>query len=195
MIIIKEKYKKEVVGAMKKEFGYKNDLAVPCIKKVVLNIGTGAALKDKKILDLIKENLRMISGQEPILRKAKKSIAGFKIREGLIVGMKVTLRRQRMFDFLDKFVNIVLPRVRDFNGISFSSIDQQGNLNIGIKEHNVFLEVDPNKVQHIHGLEIAVVTNAKSRAEGQRLFILLGFPMQKLDNKDATIQKHKHINK
>lgn len=176
MTRIKGKYLKAVVPKMQELFGYKNIMAVPKVEKVVLNIGTGRALKEPKILDIMKENLAQISGQKPITRRAKQSISGFNVKEGMIVGLKVTLRKQRMEEFLDRLINITLPRVRDFRGLSPKSLDASGNLTIGIKEVTVFPEIDPNKMELIHGLEICIATTAKNKEEGLALLKLLGFP-------------------
>jgi len=184
MLRLKEKYEKEVVPAMMEKFGYKSIMAVPKIEKVVLNVGFGKMVSGKssqereKIQNFILKELSMISGQYPVLTKARKSIAGFKIRKGMPIGAKVTLRRQRMYDFLDRLIHIALPRSRDFRGIDPKSIDRQGNLTIGIKEHICFPEIQPEKATQIFGLEITVVTTAKSREESLTLFRLLGFPIK-----------------
>lgn len=175
---LQEKYYKEVVPAMKKKFGYKNDLAVPKLQKVVVNVGTGQGLKDAKFLEVVENTLKRITAQKPVKTSAKKSISAFKIREGLTVGMKVTLRGKRMLDFVDKLINVTLPRVRDFRGIEKKSIDKVGNLNIGFSEHMAFPEIKSDEVEKIHGLEIAVTTTAKTQEEGIELFKLLGFPIK-----------------
>lgn len=181
--MLKEKYYKEVIPKMKEKFNYKNDLAVPKIEKVVVNTGIGKILNNtdpsqrEKVIEEIASDLAQITGQKPILTKSKKAISAFKIRKGTIIGEKVTLRRQRMYDFLDRLVNIVIPRMRDFQGISESSIDKDGNLTIGIREHIIFPEIQPEKTKRIFGLEITVVTNAKTREEAIELFYLLGFPL------------------
>ena len=172
-----KKYKEEVVPEMKKAFGYQNNLAVPKVDKVTINIGTSRALKEPKLLDMMQENLTSIAGQKPVLRRARKSISGFNIKEGMVVGLKVTLRGKRMEEFLDKLINITLPRVRDFRGLSIKSFDAQGNLTIGFKECSVFPEIDPNKAEVVHGLEVCVSTTARKREEGIKLLKLLGFPL------------------
>lgn len=179
MISIKEKYNKTVVSEMKKEFRLKNVLEVPRIEKVVVNVGIGKFLKDSAMVDDITKALTTVTGQKPMMTQAKKSIAGFKIREGLEVGMKVTLRGQRMWDFMERLVAAALPRVRDFHGIKHSAVDQNGNLNIGIREHLIFPEILPEHVKTIFPLEVTVVTNAKDKEKGFKLFQLLGFPMEK----------------
>ncbi len=182
---IKEKYKKEIVPEMVKEFGYKSVMAVPQIKKVVINVGIGKHLrgktvdKQKELIDYFKRDIALLSGQQPIVAKAKKSISGFEIREGDPVGIKVTLRREMMNFFLDKLINIVLPRVRDFQGIESSCIDDSGNLTIGLEEHIVFPEIPADERDFIFGMEISVVNDAKSKEEGEALFRKLGFPIKK----------------
>jgi len=175
---LQEKYNKLVIKAMKEKFGYKNSLAVPKIIKVVVNIGCGRALKDPKFLEVAENTLKRISGQKSVKTKAKKSISAFKIRQSSIVGMVVTLRGKRMLDFVDKLINVTLPRVRDFRGLDQKSVDQQGNLTIGFSEHMAFPEIKSDEVEKIHGLEITVVTTAKTKEEGIELFKLLGFPIK-----------------
>jgi len=180
---LKDKYQKEVIPQMMEKFGYKNPMAVPKIEKVIINTGFGRLIvektseEQKKILDSISEDLALISSQRPILTKAKKSIAGFKIRKGLPIGAKVTLRRKRMYDFLERLIQVALPRSRDFRGISLSSFDKNGNLTIAIKEQIAFPEVSPERTKNIFGLEITVTTNAKRREEAIELFKLMGFPI------------------
>lgn len=179
-----EKYRKEVIPAMKEKFGYKSNMIVPKIGKVIVNVGFGKFISGKtsderkKIADSILTDLAQICGQRPVLTKAKKSIAGFKIREGQPVGVKVTLRKKVMYDFLERLINIVLPRTRDFRGINPNSIDKEGNLTIGIKEHIVFPEVSPEVTRFNFGLEITVVIKTDSRKEGMELLKLLGFPIK-----------------
>jgi large subunit ribosomal protein L5 len=181
---LKEKYNKEAVPAMMKKFGYKNNMAVPSIKKVVINSCFGKNISGKtgsereKIQNLIMQDLTLIAGQKPKLVKSKKSIAGFKLREGLEIAAMVTLRKSRMWDFLERFVYLSLPRSRDFKGIESKSIDKQGNLNMGFKEHISFPEIFTEKEKTIFGFEITVVTNAKSKEEGLELYKLLGFPIK-----------------
>jgi len=184
IIHLKDKYKKEVIPKMKEKFGYKNDMAVPSIKKVVVNVGFGRYVTNKtpqereKFINFLLNDLALITGQKPVLKNAKKSISSFKLRKGMPVGAVCTLRGQRMYDFLERLIHIALPRSRDFKGIDQKSIDKNGNLTIGIKEHIVFPEVSPEKAKQIFGLEVSVVTNAKTREEGLELFKLLGFPIK-----------------
>lgn len=174
-ISLKDHYRQVVVPAMQAEFGLKNTLAVPKIGKVVINVGLGQG-KDAKIAEVAVKTLNRIAGQKPVLTLAKKSISNFKIRQGMVVGASVTLRGTRMYDFLEKLLRVTLPRVRDFRGISAKSIDAQGNLAIGFREHLIFPEIRSDEVEAIHGLEIAIATNAKNRDKGRKLFEFLGFP-------------------
>lgn len=184
--IIKEKYQKEVVPALKERLGEKTLMALPKIVKVVVNVGFGRSLaskstkdEERKLIAYVLDNLAEITGQKPLPTKAKKSISAFKTREGMILGAKVTLRGKRLYDFLEKLINITLPRSRDFQGISERAVDDSGNLNIGIKEHIAFPEISPEKSLIILSLEATVVTNAKNRERGLALFNLLGFPFKK----------------
>lgn len=177
---LKQKYIKEVIPAMKQKFGYQNNMAVPKIKKVIVNIGTGSsALKDEKALETISKDLILITGQKPVSTLTKKAISGFKIRQGMKVGLKVTLRGKRMFDFLSRLINIALPRTRDFRGLLSKSVDEGGNLTIGIKEHIIFPEISQEDIKRIFGLEVTIVTDAKNREKALELFKLLGFPIKK----------------
>jgi len=181
---LKEKYNKEVVPAMMKKFGYKNVMAVPSVRKVVLNssFGKNAVTKTsgerEKLQNLIMQDLSLIAGQKTTPVKSKKSIAGFKLREGMQIAVKATLRKQKMWDFLERFIYLSLPRSRDFKGINPESIDKNGNLSMGFKEHISFPEIFTEKEKTIFGLEITVVTNAKNKGEGLELYKLLGFPMK-----------------
>ena len=181
---LKDKFEKEVIPEMMKKFGYKNKMAVPKIEKVVVNTGFGRLIagktseEQKKIRDAILEDLALLSGQRPILTRAKKSISSFKIRKGMAIGAQVTLRGKRMNDFLERLIHIALPRSRDFRGIERKSVDREGNLTIGIKEHIAFPEILPEKAKTIFGLEITVVTTVKNREEGLELLKLLGFPIK-----------------
>ncbi|MCD6528365.1 50S ribosomal protein L5 [bacterium] len=183
MIRLHEKYLKEVIPAMQKKFGYKSPMAVPKIEKVVINTGFGKLVvgktsdEQKKIQETILHDLSLISGQYPVLTRARKSISGFKVKKGLPIGAKVTLRRQRMYDFLERLIHIALPRTRDFRGIELDSVDKTGNLTIGVKEDTVFPEILPEEAKIIFGLEITIVTSAKTKEEGVELFKLLGFPL------------------
>jgi len=177
--MIEEKYKKEIVKQLKEKFGYRNNMQVPKVLKAVLNVGVGRHTKEKEFVDGVVNNLARIAGQRPVITKAKKSISSFKIKEGMIVGVTVTLRGKRMYDFLDKLVNISFARIRDFRGISEKQVDRTGNITIGFKEHVSFPEIRADEVDNIHGLEICLSTTAKSKAEGLELFRLLGFPLKK----------------
>ncbi len=174
---VREQYKKEVIPALKKQFKLTNDLEVPRIKKIVINIGVGKYLKDSSQIEDVTNFLMTITGQKPAVTQARKSIAGFKIREGQQVGVKVTLRGKRMWDFIEKLVKVSLPRIRDFHGLKESAIDTGGNLNIGIKEHLIFPEILPEEVKRNYSLEIAIVTDIKDEKKGRELFKLLGFPL------------------
>ncbi|MBI5079098.1 50S ribosomal protein L5 [Candidatus Wolfebacteria bacterium] len=178
-----EKYKKEAVPALKEKFGYKNSLAVPSLEKIVVNAGVGRLSQtpnfEEKILPELMKELSLITGQRPAPRRSKKSIAGFKLRSGQLVGLKITLRRRKMFDFLERLVKIVIPRLRDFRGIDLKSVDQKGNLNIGFKEQAAFPEINPEISKVDFGLEISIVSNAKSRDEAIELYRLLGIPLKK----------------
>lgn len=172
-----QKYRKEIIPAMQSKFGYKNVMAVPKLEKVVINVGTGRVAKEPKFVERVEEDLIKLSGQKPSIRKAKKSIAGFKLREGMDVGIAVTLRGKRMYDFIDRLISIALPRSRDFHGLNSKSFDKAGNLSIGIKEHNIFPEISYESLKDIFGLEVTVVTTAKSKEEGLELLKLFGFPL------------------
>lgn len=180
---ILEQYNKGIIPAMKEKFGYKNVMEIPKLEKVTLNTGLGSALKDDKYTELVEKTLTNISGQKAVRAKARKAIAGFKIREGMDVGVKVTLRGQKMYDFVDKLINITLPRVRDFWGISEKVVDKKGNISIGFKDHTVFPEVSPEEIDRLHGLQVNIKTTANSHEEGVELFKLMGFPFDKKDNK------------
>jgi len=181
---LKEKYNKEVIPAMMQKFGYKNPMAVPSVKKVVLNSSFGkevvgkSASEREKTQNLILQDLSLISGQKANLVKSKKSIAGFKLREGLEIAAVVTLRKKRMWDFLERLIYLSLPRSKDFKGLNPKSIDKNGNLSMGFKEHISFPEIFTEKEKTIFGLEITVVTNSKNKEEGLELYKLLGFPMK-----------------
>jgi len=178
---LKEKYQKEVVLKMKEQLGYKNNLAVPRLAKIVINIGIGKFREDQKFMEKIEDNLKRITGQKPVYTLSKKSISAFKVRSGDKVGLKITLRGPRMYQFLDKLINITFPRVRDFQGIdSKKSLDQQGNLNIGFKEQIVFPEIKSDEVEKVHGLEVAITTTAKNWEEGYYLLKFLGFPFKEV---------------
>lgn len=176
---LRELYKKEIVPRMKEKFGYKNNLAVPRLDKAVVNVGFGRHAKEKKYIENIEKNLAKITGQKPVLTKAKKSVASFKVREGMTIGAKVTLRGARMHDFVEKLINISFPRTRDFRGISEKSVDKSGNLTVGFREHLAFPEISADDVENVHGLEVCISTTAKTRDEGLELLKYLGFPFKK----------------
>jgi large subunit ribosomal protein L5 len=179
MARLKEKYSKEVVPKLKKEFGIDNPMAVPQIVRVVCNIGLGEASRQPKMLDQAVEELTAITGQRPTLRKARKSIAQFKLRVGMQVGCAVTLRRERMYEFLDRLINIALPRVRDFRGLSPKGFDGRGNYTLGVRDHVIFPEIDYTKVENPRGMNITVVTTAKTDDQARFLLQELGFPFAK----------------
>lgn len=187
---LKDKYKKEIVLKLKKKFNYANIMIVPTIDKVVINVGIGKALQDPKYLEVMESVLRRISGQQPVKTRAKKSIASFKIRQGMVVGFKVTLRRKKMWDFLTKLVHITLPRVRDFRGLNKKGFDGQGNYSIGFKEYTAFPEIRPDEVDRLHGLEINIITTARTDEEGHALLDLLGFPFKKDKQNNIWPEKH-----
>ena len=176
---LKDKYIKEVVPELKKKFGYKNVMQVPGLKKIVLNIGLGEAIQNSKAMEAAEADLTAIAGQHPVITKSKKSIAVFKLREGMPIGIMVTLRGRRMYEFYDKLVSVVLPRIRDFQGLSPDSFDGQGNYSLGLKEQIVFPEVDYDKVDKLRGLEIVIVTSARNDEEGRSLLQSLGMPFRK----------------
>ena len=175
---IEEFYHKEVVSKLIETFQYKNRMQVPKFEKIVLNMGMGEAIHNMKLLDAALEELKLIAGQQPVITRAKKSIAAFKLREGMPIGCMVTLRRKRMNDFYNKLVNIALPRVRDFRGVSPKAMDGRGNYTLGIKEHMIFPEVDYDKIDNIKGLNITIVTSAKTDEEGRELLKLMGMPFR-----------------
>ena len=173
---MKAKYDAEIVKAMTEKFGYKNRLEVPKLEKITLNMGVGEASQDKKKVQTAAEEMALIAGQKPVITIAKKSIAQFKLREGMPIGCKVTLRRERMYEFLDRFVTIALPRVRDFRGLSAKSFDGRGNYACGIKEQLIFPEINYDRVDQIRGMDIIVATTAKTDEEARALLALFGFP-------------------
>lgn len=175
---LKDKYREEIVPVLMREFGYRNIMEVPRLVKVVVNIGLGEALQNAKALDAASEDLATITGQKPIITRAKRSIAGFKLRAGNPIGVKVTLRGNRMYDFLDRVMNVALPRQRDFRGVSPDSFDGRGNYTLGIREQLVFPEIDYNKIDKVRGMEITIVTTAKTDEEARRLLQLLGMPFR-----------------
>lgn len=176
---LNQKYKETVVPALMKQFNYKSVMEVPYIDKVVINIGVGDAIANSKALDDAVAELAVITGQAPVITKAKKSIANFKVREGMPIGCKVTLRREKMYDFLDKLMNISLPRVRDFRGVSDTSFDGRGNYTLGIKEQIIFPEIDYDKINKVRGMDVVIVTTAKTNEEAKALLTEMGMPFKK----------------
>ena len=175
---IHQYYIEEVVPALQQRFGYGNIMEVPRLNKIVLNMGLGEAIQNAKLLDGGMEQLAIISGQKPIITKARKSIAAYKLREGMSIGVKVTLRRDRMYDFFDRLVNIALPRVRDFRGVTANAFDGRGNFTLGVEEQVIFPEIDYDKIEKIKGIAVTIVSSARTDAEGRELLRLLGMPFR-----------------
>jgi large subunit ribosomal protein L5 len=175
---LREKYLKDVMPALKKEFGYKNVMAIPKIEKVVINMGLGEATANAKVIEVATDELGRVTGQKPVVRRAKKSIAQFKVRAGMPVGAMVTLRGERMYEFLDRLVSIALPRVRDFKGISPRGFDGRGNYTLGLRDQLMFLEIDYMKVDKARGMNVSVVTTAKTDEEARKLLQLMGLPFR-----------------
>ncbi|MCS6870730.1 MAG: 50S ribosomal protein L5 [Anaerolineae bacterium] len=178
MMRLKQHYREIVVPEMMKEFRYRNVMQVPRIVKVVLNIGVGEALENAKALDGAVEDLTKITGQKPVITRARKAIAAFKLREGRAIGVKVTLRNERMWSFLDRLMNVALPRTRDFRGVSANAFDGRGNYTLGLREQLIFPEIEYDKIDKVRGMEISIVTTAKTDEEGRRLLKLLGMPFR-----------------
>ncbi len=176
---LKEMFDKEVVPKMMKEFGYKNHMQVPRLHKIVINMGLGEALQNPKILESSSKEIAAITGQHPVVTRSRKSIANFKLREGLPIGCMVTLRKERMYEFLDRLMNVAIPRVRDFRGVSRRSFDGKGNFTLGIREQIVFPEIDYDKIEKIKGLNVSIVTTAKTDEEGRALLTYLGMPFKR----------------
>lgn len=176
MARLKKKYQEEVVPAMIKEFGYKNPLQVPRLEKITLNVGLGEATQNIKVLDAAVAEVTAITGQKPVITRAKKAIANFKLREGVPIGCMVTLRRERMYEFLDRLIHVALPRVRDFKGVPDSSFDRRGNYSLGLREQIIFPEIQADKVEKPRGLTVSIVTTAKTDREGQALLKHMGMP-------------------
>jgi len=176
---LKERYKKEVIPSLMKLYGYKNVMQVPRLDKVVLNIGLGEAVQNAKALEAAERDLVAISGQHPVTTRAKKSVAAFRLRAGMPIGLKVTLRGERMYDFFDKLVNAVLPRIRELQGVARNSFDGRGNYTLGLKEQIIFPEVDYDKIDKVRGLEVSIITTANTDEEGRHLLELLGLPFAK----------------
>ncbi|WP_153125742.1 50S ribosomal protein L5 [Peribacillus tepidiphilus] len=176
---LKEKYTKEIVPALMSKFGYKSVMQAPKIEKIVVNMGVGDAVANAKALDNAVEELSLITGQKPLITRAKKSIAGFRLREGMPIGAKVTLRGERMYEFLDKLISVSLPRVRDFRGVSKKAFDGRGNYTLGVKEQLIFPEIDYDKVSKVRGMDIVIVTTANTDEEARELLTQFGMPFQK----------------
>lgn len=178
MARLRDKYKNEIAPAIAKEFGIENPMAIPKIEKIVVNMGVGEAIANAKILDTATEELRSITGQKPVVTKAKKSIASFKLRQGMNIGTMVTLRGERMYEFLDRLISVALPRVRDFRGISAKAFDGRGNYTLGIREQLIFPEIDFNKVDKTRGMNISIITSAKNDEQSRALLKALGMPFR-----------------
>jgi large subunit ribosomal protein L5 len=176
---LKERYQQEVVPALKKEFNYSNPMQVPTVEKVVVNIGLGEVIQNPKAMDAAVGDLATITGQRPVITRAKRSVAAFKLREGMQIGAMVTLRGDRMYQFLDKLMNVALPRLRDFQGVSPEAFDGRGNYTLGLREQLVFPEIDYDKVDKVRGMEVSIVTTARTDEEGRRLLRLMGMPFKK----------------
>jgi large subunit ribosomal protein L5 len=176
---LKERYQKEIVPALSRSLGLDNVMEVPNIKKIVVNIGVGEALDNAKALDAAVEDMTIITGQKPIVTKSRKSIANFKLREGRAIGVKVTLRGERMWSFYDRLVNVALPRMRDFRGVSANSFDGRGNYTLGLREQLVFPEIDYDKIDKVRGMEVTIVTTGRTDEEGLALLTMLGMPFRK----------------
>ncbi len=183
MVRLAEKYQKEMIPTLMEEFKYKNVMAVPKLVKIVLNIGLGEAIKEAKLLDVAADELAAITGQKPVIRKARKAIAAFKLREGMPIGVMVTLRGDRLYEFFDRLVNIALPRVRDFRGLSPSAFDGKGNYTLGIKDQYIFPEMDLGKTERIRGMNITIVTSAKGDQEGRFLLAGMGMPFARAEER------------
>ncbi len=176
---LRERYVNEVAPALMKKFNYKSVMQIPKLDKIVINVGCGEARDNPKVLDAIISDIKQITGQKPVICKAKKSVANFKLREGMAIGVKVTLRGERMYEFLDRFFNLALPRVRDFRGINPNSFDGRGNYSVGVKEQLIFPEIDYDKIDKVRGMDICMVTTANTDAEARELLALMGAPFAK----------------
>ncbi len=176
---LKERYRQEVISALQKEFNYKNPMQVPSVNKVVVNIGLGEVIQNAKAMEAAVADLAAITGQRPVITRAKRSVAAFKLREGMQIGCMVTLRGDRMYYFLEKLVNVALPRLRDFQGVSPEAFDGRGNYTLGLREQLVFPEIDYDKVDKLRGMEVSIVTTARTDQEGRRLLALMGMPFKK----------------
>ncbi|NUP89165.1 MAG: 50S ribosomal protein L5 [Candidatus Sumerlaeia bacterium] len=178
MARLQERYRTEIVPALREKFGYRNPMETPRLEKIVINMGVGEGSKDFKLVEAAQQELALIAGQKPVITRAKKAIAAFKIRENMPIGLKVTLRGPRMYEFLDRLINVAIPRVRDFRGLPPKSFDGRGSHTMGLREHLIFLELDYNKVQNVRGMDITTVTTAKTDEEARELLRLLGMPFR-----------------
>lgn len=178
MATLRKVYNEEIVPALRERFGYRSVMQVPRVEKIVINMGLGEAVRDKKVLEAAQGDLAMISGQQPVITRARKSEAGFKIREGWPIGCKVTLRRERMYEFLERFIHVASPRIRDFRGFSPRSFDGRGNYNLGVREQLIFPEVDYDNIDRVRGMDITVTTTARTDEEGKALLDGFGFPFR-----------------
>jgi large subunit ribosomal protein L5 len=176
---LKEKYQQDILPALMKEFKYTSVMQVPRVVKVVINVGMGEAIQHAQALDAVQQDIAAISGQHPVITKARKSIASFKLRQGMPIGVMVTLRGKRMYEFLDKLISVALPRIRDFQGLNRNAFDGMGNYTLGLKDQTIFPEISYDKVDKVRGLEICIVTTARNNAEGLRLFELMGMPFSR----------------
>ena len=179
MARLKDRYQNEVAGQLFKQFGYKSVMQIPKLEKIVINVGCGEARENSKVMDAVVKDLAAITGQKPILTVAKSSIANFKLREGMVIGAKVTLRAEKMYEFMDRFFNVALPRVRDFRGINPNSFDGRGNYTVGLKEQLIFPEIEYDKIDKIRGMDISFITTANTDEEARELLSLLGAPFAK----------------
>ena len=185
MARLKELYKSKIVPELTKEFGYKNPMAVPRMKKVVISMGVGKATQDKKFMELAKKDLMMITGQMPLVCKAKKSVSNFKVREGMDTGLKVTVRGVRMYEFMDRLISLAIPRVRDFRGLNDNSFDGRGNYSMGLAEQSVFPEINAAKMEFQQGMNITFVTTARTNDEAKKLLELFGMPFRRRESQNA----------
>ena len=182
---LKRDYDERIIAAMTEKFGYTNVMAVPHLEKIVLNMGVGEAVQDKKKVDIAAAELELIAGQKPVITKAKKSIAQFKLREGMPIGVKVTLRRERMYEFLDRLVTVAMPRIRDFRGLNPKSFDGRGNYAMGLKEQLIFPEISYDRIEKVRGMDVIIATSAKSDDEARELLRLFNFPFPKEDEEET----------
>lgn len=178
MARLKDVYKSKIAAALKEKYGYSSAMAIPRLQKIVVSMGLGKAIQDKKFMDLAVKDMTTISGQKPLVCKAKKSVSNFKVREGDKTGLKVTLRKERMYEFLDRLINLAIPRVKDFRGLNPNGFDGMGNYSMGLDEQSVFPEIDPAKIEHQQGMNITFVTTAKTNNEGRELLRLFGMPFK-----------------